>query len=100
MIAYGFFCAILGLALALLLQALDKINRSRPSTAGEEVSSKIHRKLKNTSLRIEFWCCCGNFSNGQVPDGDLERSEKDFEDALAAIRELQHARLVMCRPGQ
>merc|ERR1719285_630412 len=36
----------------------------------------------------------------EVPDGDEERSEKDFEAALVAIRELQHARLVMCKPGE
>ena len=35
-----------------------------------------------------------------MPDGDQERSEKDFEAALVAIRELQHARLVMCKPGR
>ena len=51
----------------------------------------------HSSLRIKFFCV--NFSNCQVPDGDHERSDKDFEAALAAIRELQHARLVMCKPG-
>ena len=51
------------------------------------------KQFTHTSLRIEF-------SNCQVPDGDQDRSEKDFEAALAAIREFQHARLVMCKPGQ
>ena len=90
MIAYGLFCALLGLVLALLIQALDKMNRGRPSTAGEEVAARF---ITHTSLRIEF-------SNCQVPDGDQDRSEKDFEAALAAIREFQHARLIMCKPGQ
>ena len=50
-IAYGLFCALLGLVLALLLQALDKMNRGRPSTAGEEVSSsKIHKKVHSHQL--------------------------------------------------
>ena len=40
-----------------------------------------------------------SFATWQVPDGAEERSEKDFEAALAAMRELQHARLVMCKPG-
>ena len=94
MIAYGLFCALLGLVLALLIQALDKINRGRPSTAGEEVTARFsYGQITHTSLRIEF-------SNCQVPDGDQDRSEKDFEAALAAIREFQHARLVMCKPGQ
>merc|ERR1719239_1798111 len=70
-IAYSLFCTLLGLALALLLTTLDKMNRTRPESAGEE-----------------------------VPDGDEDRSEKDFEAALVAIRELQHARLVMCKPGK
>ena len=87
MIVYSLFCALLGLTLALLLTALDKMNRARPLTGGEEVA---------------FGCIENSHTleNCQVPDGDLERSDKDFEVALAAIRELQHARLVMCKPGQ
>ena len=38
--------------------------------------------------------------NSQVPDGDHGRSDEDFQAALDAIRELHHARLVMCKPGQ
>ena len=37
--------------------------------------------------------------NSQVPDGDHGRSDEDFQAALDAIRELHHARLVMCKPG-
>ena len=91
MIVYSLFCALLGLTLALLLTALDKMNRARPLTAGEEVAFGC---IEN-SHTLE-----SSDANCQVPDGDLERSDKDFEVALAAIRELQHARLVMCKPGQ
>ena len=38
--------------------------------------------------------------NSQVPDGDHGRSDEDFQAALDVIRELHHARLVMCKPGQ
>ena len=69
------------------------MNRARPLNAGEEVAFGC---IEN-SHTLESSDAGANF---QVPDGDLERSDKDFEVALAAIRELQHARLVMCKPGQ
>ena len=39
------------------------------------------------------------WSDLQEPDGVLDHSEEDFENAVAEMRKLQHARLVMCTPG-